>query len=712
MELAVAVRIASEFTGRAPLLVAPHLLHKLAQCRYELNADLPELTRLIRIDPALCFQVLHLDRCIKRTAPPTDPVCIDTAVTRIGITGIDAIITNILAHQVLNEAHHQRGRALAWLWKQALATAVLAHELAAATAACSAEEAYIAGLLHNIGKLVLLARTPTTCAPMLTDSAQAACLLDAEEQVVGATQNRIGAYLIRRFTHAWFAADAARFHTAPENQIGQSLPLVQVVWSARRLALDPGEDSSSRQAAAALLDVDPDRLDRMVQAAAEQVQTVTEELGPALDESTSSPSPTDHPEPLVQIAQTRTALSSVYQGLLHAGDRNAIVRVLRRCLCVYLGVEALMIFDHNPHDGCLVGRSAAGIDPPQAIRRLQIPLSASDCLPVLCHAGRSMVDSFSRVEQNRLTIIDRQLLAIMGTDGLVGLPLHSSPHDGCLLVGIDGSDWPWDRQRQTLLASLAFAVGEAWDKSSGRDDQTARSPDDPLDPIAPRTRRIVHEINNPLNIITNYLKVVARRIDQQQPVGDHIRIIDEEIRRVGDLVRSLTMPVEKMGDDRKNIDVNATIKDIVSLFREGLPGDRNVRFEQDLDPGIPLVAADRNLLKQALVNLLKNATEAMPDGGTIAVRTRMLLAMTRYADGPTESQAVKISVCDDGPGIDEGLQNTLFNPHVTTKAGHDGLGLTVVKEAVGHLNGALQCESGAGRGACFHIEIPAVQGYT
>jgi signal transduction histidine kinase len=221
-----------------------------------------------------------------------------------------------------------------------------------------------------------------------------------------------------------------------------------------------------------------------------------------------------------------------------------------------------------------------------------------------------------------------------------------------------------------------------------------------------RTRKIVHEINNPLSIIKNYLKVLARRTDEKKAVADGIRIIDEEINRVSTLVRSLTAPPEELPGQMKGVDVNAEIKDILNMLRDGLAGETTLRFDQDLDPRLPEIDTDRDRLKQALINLLKNAMEAMPDGGTITVKTRILRGRPLHTDRSSQKNWFKISVCDDGPGIDEEIQNALFQPHVTSKNGHDGLGLAIVREAMADLNGFLLCESVPGRGACFHMEIP------
>jgi signal transduction histidine kinase len=221
-----------------------------------------------------------------------------------------------------------------------------------------------------------------------------------------------------------------------------------------------------------------------------------------------------------------------------------------------------------------------------------------------------------------------------------------------------------------------------------------------------KTLKIVHEINNPLSIIKNYLKVMTLGADDASSAKDELRIIDEEVNRVIGLIRSLTSPSEGIPTHLENVDVNATITDILGLFRESLPKDSAIRLNQDLDTQIPGITSDRDRLKQALINLLKNAIEAMPDGGTIQVISRMLKVPSR-SDGITEKAGhIRISVCDNGPGIDEAVKNDLFKVKVTSKTGHDGLGLSIVHEAVTQLNGSLLCESTLGRGTCFHIELP------
>ena len=202
MGLAVAVQIASEFTGRVQLCVFPYLLERLIFSRHEPSVGLPALSRLIKMDPVLCFMVIRLDRSMGSNSQPAGTFGIDEMVSRIGMAGIDAITVQALANQTLNKVRHRQELSLAWLWRHCLTTAMLADALALELNFRPVEEAYIAGLLHDIGKLALSARTPITCAPLLADPAQANPLLEAEAQVVGAGHGRIGEQLIRRYTGA------------------------------------------------------------------------------------------------------------------------------------------------------------------------------------------------------------------------------------------------------------------------------------------------------------------------------------------------------------------------------------------------------------------------------------------------------------------------------------------------------------------------------
>ena len=112
MGLAVAVRIASELTGRLQLSVFPCLLERLIHSRHESTVELPALSRMIRMDPSLCFMAMRLDRSMGSNPQAADIPGVDDVIRRIGMAGIDAITTHAMADQALNGIHHGQGLAL------------------------------------------------------------------------------------------------------------------------------------------------------------------------------------------------------------------------------------------------------------------------------------------------------------------------------------------------------------------------------------------------------------------------------------------------------------------------------------------------------------------------------------------------------------------------------------------------------------------------
>lgn len=565
MGLAVAVRIASEFTGRVQLSVFPYLLERLINSRCEPSVELSELSRLIKMDPALCFMSMRLDRSMGSNSQPVDTPCLEEVISRIGMAGIDAITVQVLASQAYNDVHYRQGLSLAWLWRHCFITALLAQALAQELDFRPVEEAYIAGLLHDIGKLALCARTPVACAPLLADPAQANPLLEAEAQVAGSGHGRIGGWLIRRHTHAWFAADPARYHTAPALQVKNALPLVQLVWAANHLAAEPHPTSEACQTAARLLNLDPQKLNRLSRDAVEQVLTVADELGAPPEVPEKGRYTDENPAPLRQEIKTSAILSSVYGELLTATDRGAIIRVLRQSLSVFLGIDTLIMFAHEPQGDLLVGCFAAGSADQGPANQLRIPLTATNNLLSICHLSGKPVDSFSRATRGELTIIDHQLMEYMDKDGIACLPVRSdiSSDKGCLLLGIDGSDWPWLQGQANLLKAIATAVAGALERERRQHDLMNRQIADRVASTVTRTRKIVHQINNPISIIKNYLKVLALRADKNPSGIDEIRIINEEINRMAGLIKSLTPPSEKVTERLETVDVHTTIAGIL-----------------------------------------------------------------------------------------------------------------------------------------------------
>jgi len=210
------------------------------------------------------------------------------------------------------------------------------------------------------------------------------------------------------------------------------------------------------------------------------------------------------------------------------------------------------------------------------------------------------------------------------------------------------------------------------------------------------TSGIAHEVKNPLNAMVIHLEILKSKLESEgTDPTPQIQILDSEIRRLDRVVQTFlnfTRPVEVRLDP---LDVNAIVEQVVALAATEA-GGWGVTIKRNPAPGPLVVKGDADLLKQALLNVIMNGCQAMPDGGPLTVTT---------SAGPDGS--VHISVRDTGVGISAEARDRIFNLYYTTKAGGSGIGLAQAFRAVQLHNGEIQFDSAVGVGTTFEITLPA-----
>ena len=210
---------------------------------------------------------------------------------------------------------------------------------------------------------------------------------------------------------------------------------------------------------------------------------------------------------------------------------------------------------------------------------------------------------------------------------------------------------------------------------------------------------IAHELNQPLTAVANYVGALSRLLATGN--ADPARMLDivERVRqqttRAGDVIRRLRDHVAKRNTMRLREDVNAIVKEAVEL---GLVGTRHqgVLTTISLDESVGTALIDRIQLGQVIINLVRNAVEAME--GT---DRRELIVATR-----SDEQGIEIVVSDNGPGIAPEVAERLFQPFVTSKASGLGLGLSICREIIETHGGQLTASPGEAGGAAFTIRLP------
>jgi signal transduction histidine kinase len=212
---------------------------------------------------------------------------------------------------------------------------------------------------------------------------------------------------------------------------------------------------------------------------------------------------------------------------------------------------------------------------------------------------------------------------------------------------------------------------------------------------------IAHEINNPLQAVRTCLELTLEEMKLDQPVdGENVEIAHREIKRVIQILRRLMNLQRPSGEEKTPLDINNVVQEVLALMAKQLLR-AGVTVGTELDPDLPPVLGHGNQLEQVFLNLALNALEAMPDGGTLRVET-----------GRTGEGLVTIAFCDTGVGIPPSVLPRIFEPSFTTKAHGLGLGLTVCQTILEAHRGTLDVSSEANRGACFRVELPALESRT
>ncbi len=219
---------------------------------------------------------------------------------------------------------------------------------------------------------------------------------------------------------------------------------------------------------------------------------------------------------------------------------------------------------------------------------------------------------------------------------------------------------------------------------------------------------LAHEIKNPLSGIRGAAQLLEGSV--AEPDQELTRLICSEADRIVNLVNRMEMFSSDQPIERTPVNIHEVLEYVRRVSQSGFA--RGYRLIERYDPSLPPVHGNRDMLIQALINLVKNASEAaQPEGGEIVMTTRYKqgLRLTASAGGDLLDLPLVVTIQDNGPGIPEELRPHLFDPFVTTKPGGRGLGLALVAKVVSDHGGVIECESEPGR-TLFRLLLPLYRG--
>ena len=209
------------------------------------------------------------------------------------------------------------------------------------------------------------------------------------------------------------------------------------------------------------------------------------------------------------------------------------------------------------------------------------------------------------------------------------------------------------------------------------------------------TSQIAHELNNPIYGIMNTLELLKTEIPPESKRRRILELSLSEIQRLSEMLRNMLSFSKPEEEKRRPIKIDELIEGILLVMEKQMK-ESNIQVETSFDPDIPEVMASTNQMRQVMLNIFKNAKEAMPKGGTLTVRTAR------------EGNKVLIHIQDTGIGIPEEIRDKIFEAFFTTKQKVKGvgLGLSVCYGIIKDHGGEIKVESEEGKGTTFTISLP------
>ena len=685
-----------ELSGSLPSL--PHILLKLIEVCGGDDSDIQEIAKIAENDPSLCARILRMvnSSCYSL---PQKVKSLRQAMTFLGTETVRNIAVSASVSQVFDGLKKDSTFNMKLFWWHSLMCAVLANKLAKKISYSMPDETFLCGLLHDVGKLVLLKNFPSQYHEMVKGISSYGELVVDEQKQFGFTHCEAGFNLVNHWNLQSFIGDTILYHHEPVGRIVNSLPLVKIIYVANALANNIG---NKLEIAEEVLGLKQEDVESLVSEAEEEV----EQTARSLDIDVEAPGAQEPPVASEQDAKIQEDLNSevrdvslvlgVLQNLINAQDIDSILGVAASGMSIVFDIHDQIFFLYDRSQKIL---SVANIETDflEGVEDISIPFQDEKSMIVSALKSGNVMDSFSCSSRSGLTIIDEQLIRLMGKKGIICFPMAvREEFVGVVVVGMD-SDQACDmNKRLKLLCRFLNYVAFSLHAERTRQQRVQDLLTERMAATTSVARKVAHEVNNPLSIIKNYLKILEITLSEQNIMVDEIRIINDEIARVSQIIEELSDFSKSQNVNPEEVNVNNLLDDMVLLIKKSLI-KKGVSVETDMDPELPVIVSDRNSLKKIFINLIKNASEALADKGSIFVRTKSF----------HDRGFIEVTVSDSGSGLPERIRSRLFEPYISTKGeGHSGLGLSIVYSAVKNVQAHIDCTSEEGRGTAFKITFP------
>ena len=418
-------------------------------------------------------------------------------------------------------------------------------------------------------------------------------------------------------------------------------------------------------------------------------------------------------EEMLATVANQAALCIENSGLMETLDIQEILRLVLEGLTKHIGFDRARLYLINEKKNLLECKMAVGIDEDR-IKGITLPLGPADSV-----VGRSIFEKQPFIIQDASTDprVNPTLKEKFNLHSLLVIPLLVK-EKALGAIAADFVDPSKNITKEALESVMVFAqqaglaihnafmyqelktfsqqMEEKIQKTTAdlrkTEAQLIRS--EKLAALGQLAAGIAHEIRNPLTSINILIHSLTENFPPEDSPREDLKVIEEEIDRINEILDRFLRFAKPAPPLLERTEVASIFEETLQLIRPRMEKQR-VHVQKEFE-GLPIILMDREQIKQVALNLLLNAVQAMPRGGTLMLR----------GQNSRDGQWIKISIQDSGIGIPDEDMNKLFDPFFSTREGGIGLGLSIAHRIIDQHHGKIEVESALGKGTLFTLWLP------
>ena len=717
----------------------PHILLRCLDMCQASRVDVEQLATIINMDAALVARLFSLADFSQINEKGSSGLLVQV-LDQLGLSTVKAVIKSVALRQAFKSLDSSQLSFLKLFWEHSLYTALSARFIAQRIGYYNEEEAYLAALMHDVGQIPQINKYGTRYIDFhfykqnVDDN-------DLEEKEFGVGHTQLGSHLIRQWGWSSLVADAVEYHHEPLEAVKNAHQLVKIISYANCMA--HRNDQVSLNAGFELFGFNKNEVAEIQVLVEEQLLTISERIDLETDPYSLSEGSVEfqhnenqQPHGVDSVTNERDikkqsllATKVFDMGLVDQASNifeniseNMLYQSVLKGANVLFGLKQGVVFLYDDMNDLV---SVHSTNKGTAFENFGLPLEEGTSLVANALIRNEITDSFSISEKpsgfDGVNIVDLQIARFFGEPGIICLPLVDVQKlqikkVGVLVFAVDESVLSLIGQQQNLVYAYLQNSAEAIASFHLEQNQDSLELSNELVSYKAKVRSMVHEVNNPLTIVRHYLELLKQKLPEDVNIDDEITVLKEEVQRASNILSS-SHEYKATVKNSDGCNINLTLENLLVLFNETLLKPNSISVDIDLDQNIPVLDVDADKFKQVVGNLLKNSAEELiatntndavdNDNNSGLFLKKELKISTQDRVVVNGGHYIEILVQDNGGGIADEVMQNLFRPIQSAKGyGHQGLGLSIVRNLIEDMNGFISCKSSTSSGTIFQILLP------